>query len=133
MAALTEASAPNQALALQAEILSRPMTENRPTIRQDGLEIFFYSDRTGGQGSSDLWTSTRSSADATVLPASRPASTSAFGTLRARAISAAGLFQGRVSPQRCHSAIMAATSASSIGAIDNEVAGGGFTAPCRDS
>jgi hypothetical protein len=44
--------------------LSSPGTENRPTIRQDGLEIFFYSDRDGGQGATDLWTSTRSTVTA---------------------------------------------------------------------
>ncbi len=38
---------------------------NRPTVRSDGLEIFFYSARTtGGVGLSDLWTSTRPSLDA---------------------------------------------------------------------
>jgi Tol biopolymer transport system component len=44
--------------------LSSPTTENRPTIRQDGLEIFFYSDRPGGSGLNDLWTSTRATVDA---------------------------------------------------------------------
>ena len=44
--------------------LSSPTTENRPTIRQDGLEIFFYSDRPGGSGSTDLWTATRDSVGA---------------------------------------------------------------------
>jgi len=44
--------------------LSSPTTENRPNIRQDGLEIFFYSDRPGGSGGQDLWTSTRTSVDA---------------------------------------------------------------------
>ena len=45
--------------------LSSPATENRPTLRQDGLEIFFYSARTGSiGGSTDLWTSTRTSVDA---------------------------------------------------------------------
>jgi len=44
--------------------LSSPTTENRPTIRQDGLEIFFYSDRPGGSGGTDLWTATRASVDA---------------------------------------------------------------------
>jgi hypothetical protein len=43
--------------------LSSPGTENRPGIRQDGLEIFFYSDRAGGQGN-DLWTATRATVDA---------------------------------------------------------------------
>ena len=45
--------------------LSSTATENRPTLRQDGLEIFFYSARPGGvAGSIDLWTSTRASVDA---------------------------------------------------------------------
>ena len=43
--------------------LSSPSTENRPTIRRNGLEIFFYSDRPGGSGSSDLWTATRATVD----------------------------------------------------------------------
>jgi WD40-like Beta Propeller Repeat len=38
--------------------------DNRPNVRQDGLEIFFYSSRTGGQGGVDLWTATRPSIDA---------------------------------------------------------------------
>jgi hypothetical protein len=49
--------------------LSSPNTENRPTVRQDGLEIFFYSDRPGGVGSTDIWTSTRATVD---LPWSTP-------------------------------------------------------------
>jgi hypothetical protein len=40
--------------------LSTPSSENRPTLRQDGLEIFFYSDRAGSAGS-DIWTATRAS------------------------------------------------------------------------
>jgi hypothetical protein len=45
--------------------LSSSSTENRPTVRADGLEIFFYSGRAGGvAGSTDLWTSTRASIDA---------------------------------------------------------------------
>jgi Tol biopolymer transport system component len=44
--------------------LSSPGTENRPNLRQDGLEIFFYSDRAGSAGS-DIWTATRASVDAT--------------------------------------------------------------------
>ena len=43
--------------------LSSPGTENRPSLRQDGLEIFFYSDRAGSAGS-DIWTATRASVDA---------------------------------------------------------------------
>lgn len=33
----------------------------RPNLRRDGLEIFFDSNRPGGSGGLDLWTSTRSS------------------------------------------------------------------------
>jgi hypothetical protein len=44
--------------------LSSTGTDNRPTLRRDGLEIFFYSDRPGGVGGSDLWTSSRATVDA---------------------------------------------------------------------
>ena len=44
--------------------LSTSDTENRPTLRQDGLEIFFYSARTGGIGGADLWTATRATVGA---------------------------------------------------------------------
>jgi hypothetical protein len=40
------------------------VTQNRPTIRQDGLEIFFYSNRPAGLGGNDLWTATRATIDA---------------------------------------------------------------------
>jgi hypothetical protein len=43
--------------------LSTTATENRPTLRQDGLEIFFYSARSGGIGGADLWSATRSTVD----------------------------------------------------------------------
>ena len=43
--------------------LSTTATENRPSLRQDGLEIFFYSARAGGVGGTDLWTATRASVD----------------------------------------------------------------------
>jgi Tol biopolymer transport system component len=36
---------------------------NRPSVRQDGLEIFFYSNRAGGAGAIDLWTATRATVD----------------------------------------------------------------------
>jgi peptidoglycan-associated lipoprotein len=36
-----------------------------PSIRHDGLEIAFASDRPGGAGGRDLWSATRSSANAT--------------------------------------------------------------------
>jgi len=47
--------------------LSSPMTENRPSVRRDGLEIFFHSNRIGsivdplGGLSFDLWVATRES------------------------------------------------------------------------
>ena len=43
--------------------LSSTGLDNRPNLRHDGLEIFFYSDRAGGVGSVDLWTATRESVD----------------------------------------------------------------------
>ena len=39
-------------------------TDNRPNLRSDGLEIFFYSDRTGSLGGNDLYTSTRATVTA---------------------------------------------------------------------
>ena len=40
--------------------LSSPKIENRPSIRLDGLEILFQSDRTGSIGTAaDLWVATR--------------------------------------------------------------------------
>jgi hypothetical protein len=44
--------------------LSSTVNENRPTLRHDGLEISFYSNRTGGSGGIDLWTATRDTVDA---------------------------------------------------------------------
>ena len=44
--------------------LNSTADDNRPNLRQDGLEIFFYSSRTGGFGGNDLWTATRASVDA---------------------------------------------------------------------
>ena len=42
--------------------LSSPRGENRPSIRRDGLEILFQSNRTGSIGASgDLWVATRES------------------------------------------------------------------------
>jgi Tol biopolymer transport system component len=42
--------------------LSSPLNENDPSIRHDGLEIFFQSNRTGSFGAAlDLWVATRES------------------------------------------------------------------------
>jgi Tol biopolymer transport system component len=38
--------------------------DNRPTIHHDGLEIFFYSLRAGGEGDVDVWTATRPTVNA---------------------------------------------------------------------
>jgi hypothetical protein len=51
--------------------------EVRPTVRQDGLEILFYSDRSGGAGGNDLWTSTRATPDA---PWTAPVNVAALNT-----------------------------------------------------
>jgi len=39
--------------------LSSPSNDQRPSIRRDGLEVFFYSGRPGGVGANDLWVATR--------------------------------------------------------------------------
>ena len=41
--------------------LSTELNDNRPNLRRDGLEIFVDSNRPGGVGGIDLWTSTRAS------------------------------------------------------------------------
>ncbi|HEX4627974.1 MAG TPA: hypothetical protein VH137_04215 [Gemmatimonadales bacterium] len=41
--------------------LSSPSRDTRTALRRDGLEIFLSSGRPGGQGSEDLWVSTRAS------------------------------------------------------------------------
>jgi hypothetical protein len=42
--------------------LNTAQDDFRPNLRRDGLEIFFDSNRAGGSGGLDLWTSTRASA-----------------------------------------------------------------------
>jgi hypothetical protein len=42
--------------------LSSPASDQRPTLRHDRREIFFSSNRTGGFGQDDIWTSTRPNA-----------------------------------------------------------------------
>lgn len=39
--------------------LSSPFDDQRVSVRFDGLEVFFFSNRPGGAGLTDLWTSTR--------------------------------------------------------------------------
>jgi len=49
------------AAATEIKELNTPFTDARPTIRSDGLEIFFFSNRPGSR-QLDLWTATRSRA-----------------------------------------------------------------------
>lgn len=44
-----------------AEGLNTALNDFRPNLRRDGLELFFDSNRPGGSGGVDLWTSTRAS------------------------------------------------------------------------
>jgi hypothetical protein len=37
--------------------------DSAPAVSKDGLSLFFYSNRTGGQGSNDIWVSQRASTD----------------------------------------------------------------------
>jgi Tol biopolymer transport system component len=39
--------------------LSSPASDNRPSVRFDGLEVFFFSNRAGSFGGVDLWSATR--------------------------------------------------------------------------
>ena len=60
--------------------LNSSAADNRPNISSDGLEIFFYSARSGGVGSTDLWVATRESVDApwsTPIDVGAPVDTSA--------------------------------------------------------
>lgn len=45
-----------------ASALSSGQDDFRPNVRRDGLEIFFDSNRPGGVGGLDIWTSTRTTA-----------------------------------------------------------------------
>ena len=44
-------------------ILNTPVNEAKPTIRADGLEILFHSNRAPSVGAADLWASTRKKLD----------------------------------------------------------------------
>ena len=71
--------------------LSSPGLEQHPSIRFDGLEMFFFSDRPGGFGAVDLWAATRG----TVLdPWSAPANLGAIVN------SVAGDFQPYIASDR---------------------------------
>jgi hypothetical protein len=57
--------------------LSTSSSEQKPSIRSDGLEIFFHSDRPGTLGGGDLWVATRSSTEA---PWSTPVNLTSLNT-----------------------------------------------------
>jgi Tol biopolymer transport system component len=44
--------------------LNSTANDNRPSISTNGLEIYFYSNRPGGQGGNDVWVASRASIDA---------------------------------------------------------------------
>jgi Tol biopolymer transport system component len=44
--------------------LNSTANDNRPNIRHDGLEIYFYSNRAGGAGGNDLWVASRENVEA---------------------------------------------------------------------
>lgn len=48
--------------------LNSPVNEAAATLRHDAKEIFFFSSRPGGLGSTDIWTSTRQNANAPWSP-----------------------------------------------------------------
>lgn len=49
--------------------LNTAANDARPNLRRDGLEVFFDSNRSGGSGGLDLWTSSRAStADSWTTP-----------------------------------------------------------------
>ena len=55
--------------ALLVPELSSPFADAQPSIRHDGLEILFHSNRPGSSGLNDLWVATRES---TLAPWSTP-------------------------------------------------------------
>ena len=44
--------------------LNSTANEGRPSLSHDGLDIYFFSNRPGGQGGNDIWVATRGSVDA---------------------------------------------------------------------
>jgi Tol biopolymer transport system component len=42
--------------------LSGPANDGTPSLRFDGLEVFFFSNRPGGQGNADVWVASRETA-----------------------------------------------------------------------
>src|SRR5262249_6398405 len=68
MTALFEATRPDRTVMFGAPVLLAPLdldssNEDTPTLSPDGLEIFFTSDRPGGTGQFDVYTSRRPALD----------------------------------------------------------------------
>jgi Tol biopolymer transport system component len=59
---------------LVAELSDPVANDARPAIRADGREIWFFSNRAGSLGNSDLWVSTRASVHHSWEPPSNPGS-----------------------------------------------------------
>jgi Tol biopolymer transport system component len=59
--------------------LNSAFTDDDPTLAADRLEIFFASDRPGGQGASDIWTAVRSDPDQAWSPPTAVASLNSAG------------------------------------------------------
>jgi len=60
-AAITRAGETRGPAMLISELSDPIATDQGPTLRSDGREVFFFSTRPGGIGGADLWTSTRRS------------------------------------------------------------------------
>lgn len=45
--------------AVAVDELNTPLTDQRPSISHNGLDIYFFSNRDGGQGGVDIWGATR--------------------------------------------------------------------------
>ena len=60
-ASITRDGETRGAAVLISELSDPIATDQGPTLRSDGREIFFFSTRPGGVGGADLWTSTRRS------------------------------------------------------------------------
>jgi hypothetical protein len=59
------------------ELNTREANEQAASLRHDAKEIFFFSNRAGGKGGNDIWTSTRQNANA---PWSAPANVQSLNT-----------------------------------------------------
>ena len=54
------------------EHVNSPFLDIRPTVRRDGLELYFDSNRPDGLGGTDIWVSTRASVHDAWSPPTNP-------------------------------------------------------------